>query len=88
MSETVEIFQALKVISSQRRAANLKQGLKLLRESGIPFEEKNNGVHVIVHSQPAIDYWPSTGLWIVRGSQKRSRGILNLIAYVKRKTEP
>lgn len=30
-----------------------------------------------------VDFWPGTGLWIVRGEQQRWRGVRKLLAFVE-----
>jgi len=49
---------------------------------GINIEIKNNGIHIIVDNK--IDFWPTTGKYIVRKNQKKGRGVFNMIKELKR----
>lgn len=47
---------------------------------GIPFVAKNGGAHLIVSAAGlVVDFWPETGLWAVRGTNERRRGVRHLI---------
>lgn len=92
MSDT-EMWTALKHESQERRHRNKASSTRLLRERGIPFESKNNGVHLIIRRETRVfDFWPSTGKWVERNnhlapgtlsthrpSLKQGRGIFNLL---------
>lgn len=66
-----------------KRAKNRDDSLRILREARAVFEVKNGGAHVIVTAaDQMIDFWPGTGLWIVRGKEKRRRGVASLLAFV------
>lgn len=68
-----------------KTARNRASSTRLLAESGVQFEAKNGGAHLVVkHHQSYIDFWPGTGLWIVRGSTKRNRGVLRLLRFLGR----
>ena len=85
MSEELrEEYKAYNKVKKAKKASNLEQSTELLKLAGIDFESKNNGVHLIVTDFKGnlIDFWPSTGKWIVRKG-KTSRGIQNLIRYIK-----
>ena len=77
MSETSELYEAMRAESQWRRHNNLQSSTEILKSKQIPFETKNNGVHLIVADR--YDFWPSTGLYIDRENQKRGRGVFNLI---------
>lgn len=80
MSETSEIFPCIKRESQERRASNREKSTKILSDSGISFDSKNDGAHLIVYGCSAVaDFWPGTGKFTIRGSQKYGRGIFNLL---------
>ncbi len=64
--------------SKQRRAANRENSAQLLREHGVPFVSKNSGAHLVIDGGWA-DFWPGTGLWIIRITKQRERGVFPLI---------
>ena len=66
----------MKARSKAKRLANVVYAHERLTEEKIEFEVKNCGQHLIVKATNAriVDYWPSTGKWIVRTGQK-GRGI-------------
>ena len=69
-----------------KRANNKIVSTQMLENSGIKYESKNNGVHLIVESANGkIDFWPSTGKWICRTGDK-GRGVTNLIKKIVRMT--
>lgn len=87
MSELSEDFVFLREESMRKRAANRENSARILREKGIPFEEKSAGVHLILKArdgEPFADFWPGTGLWIIRATQRRGRGVFKLAALVTR----
>lgn len=66
--------------SRQKRESNRESSAKMLTAAGIAFETKNDGAHLIVTaSGRTVDFWPSTGLWIMRGTNERRRGVRHLI---------
>lgn len=71
-----------------KKRRNLEYSTEILRSLEIQFESKNGGVHLIVkHNGFIIDYWPSTGKFKDRKSEKYQRGIKNLVNYLKGKTK-
>lgn len=69
-----------------KKSQNQKNAFRLLDENKIPYEIKNGGIHLVVDGR--IDYYPTTGKYIVRGSKERpakyGRGIFRLLEEVKR----
>lgn len=52
----------------------------MLLKAGIRFETKNLGAHLIVRALGlTVDFWPGTGLWIVRDTKRQGRGVQRLI---------
>lgn len=78
-----ELFKIMRERSQEKRRSNKDKSSDLLKNSGINFERKNYGNHLIILSTPKIDFYPSTGLWIVRGVNKKRRGVLSLLKYIK-----
>jgi hypothetical protein len=71
--------------SKQKRAQNREMSAKILTHVGISYESKNQGAHLILSAgDKVINFWPGTGLWVIRGSKKQHRGIRHLIAHVKK----
>ena len=86
MSEEIYIhFSEQRKARSEKRKANKEYGLEFLKRKNIPFVELNNGVHVrLVFDDETIDFYPSTGLYILKDGT-RGRGIFNLWKLVKDK---
>lgn len=80
MGDMGDIFNAMKEESKQRRANNRESSADILTKSGIEFESKNLGAHLIVGQ---FDFWPGTGLFINRKTGKRGRGVRNLIKLLR-----
>ena len=74
--------------SRKKRAKNRVSSEAMLRAAGIAYEWRANGGHLIIEvgGRLGIDFWPGTGLWIVRGHTERNRGVESLIKYVKQAT--
>lgn len=73
----------LKERSMEKREKNRKSSATILRESNIKFEEKNNGAHLVVtHKDKVVDFWPGTGLWHVRKSNVKRRGVFPMIRFL------
>ncbi len=84
MSEMSEVFGSIRAESQQKRADNREASASLLTRAGAVFESKNAGAHLVVLSGPnVVDFWPGTGLWIVRGAQAKLRGVRKLIAFIE-----
>lgn len=77
MSELGETFKAMREHGKAKRQSNSEFSIEALKRHGVEFEMLNpHGPHLRVGE---IDFWPSTGLFINRRTQKRSRGIHNLL---------
>lgn len=73
----------LKEQSRKKRASNQENSTAILRATGVKFEQKNNGVHLIVkHNDKVVDFWPSTGRFICRSRKKDDFGVFNLLKYL------
>jgi hypothetical protein len=85
MGDSEEFFSAYRKLRKEARARNREASPHMMRAAGLDFTSHNGGSHVVVAKGPhgPIDFWPGTGLWIVRSNKRRERGVLKLIAYVK-----
>nr|DAR80752.1 MAG TPA: hypothetical protein [Caudoviricetes sp.] len=72
----------MRELSQAKRSHNREQSAALLENSGIEFERKNDGAHLIILSNPKIDFYPGTGLWRVRGENKSHRGVRHLLKHL------
>ncbi len=83
MSESSEIgedFAALKKDRQAKKLRNKQDSTDILLTNGLEFDSHNNGVHLVVkHNGNFVDYWPSTGKFIFRGTKVTGRGIFNLL---------
>ncbi len=89
MRESFEYFGAQRKERQEKRSSNREQSAKLLTDAGVRFESKNDGAHLVVTvGHEAVDFWPGTGLWIVRGLPARHRGVMKLLAYIRKGGTP
>lgn len=79
-----ELFKEMRERSKEKRSSNREKSADLLKNSGINFERKNCGAHLIILSTPKIDFYPGTGLWKVRGENKNHRGVGALLKYLRK----
>lgn len=85
MSDMSEDFNALKKMKQEKRAGNRDNSAAILSRSGVVFESKNLGAHLIVQAGvTVVDFWPGTGLWIPRSHHKQGRGVRKLVEFVER----
>jgi hypothetical protein len=78
------MWRAVKLARQEKRTNNRKSSAVLLKDAGIEFETKNINAHLIVKSNDKfIDFWPGTGLWMVRGDVARRYGVFNLIKFAR-----
>lgn len=84
-SEIAVMWREIKAERQEKRAANTQRGAEALKEAGIQFVTKNYGSHLIVKpsSGAVVNFWPGTGLWMLRGSTQRHRGVGSLVAFCK-----
>ena len=81
-----EMWDVVRKRGQEKRARNRGDSALMLTESGIPFAVHNAGAHLIVAGR--IDFWPGTGLWMERKSNKRHYGVRGLIKHVKAALAP
>lgn len=84
MGDMGEFFNDMRKAKKEKRASNTEQSTELLKKHKIGFQSKNGGAHLVVTAgNYDVDFWPSTGLWIIRGEKKRHGGVRNLIDFFK-----
>ncbi len=89
MSEIGEYFSALRQASQEKRASNRAYSTAQLTEAGATFTTRNGGAHLVVTAgKSTIDYWPGTGLWMLRGNPKKRRGLAQLLGFIKSTKPP
>ena len=70
--------------SKKKRASNREQARMTLLKSGIRYDYKNNGAHLVVYGPNGIiDFWPGTGKYISRDKHHKGRGIRHVLALCK-----
>lgn len=79
MSDVGELYRAWGEDKKRKKESNQEYSTNLLIQKGVEFESKNWGNHLVVTGKNCvIDFWPSTGKFIVRGV-KHGRGVRNLL---------
>jgi len=80
MGDMGDDWRELKAERRRKRADNRDASARNLTDAGIPFETRNSGAHLIVsHAGMVVDFWPATGLWVVRGTNERRYGVHRLV---------
>jgi hypothetical protein len=80
MGDMTEGFRAMSKAAKEKRRTNTAASTNLLAQNDVVYESKNGGAHLIVQgNHHVIDFWPSTGLWIIRGEKTKHRGVYNLL---------
>ncbi len=79
MSEIGEIFAALKEEGRIKKQNNLKNSIDILKEQGVLFKRLSE-THYRIGD---FDFWPSTGKFLNRKTNKYSRGVFNLLKQLK-----
>ena len=90
MSEIGDAFDFLKEVQRTKKVDNKIKSTKILQDKNIPFDSKNNGIHLVLKPDgktPLVDFWPSTGKYIFRNTRKKGRGIFNLLKELQRNVE-
>lgn len=84
-NEITKYYKDIREVKQQKKRNNLAYSTYTLKEAGIPFESHNDGVHLVINNHrhsTIIDFWPSTGLWIMRNNGRRNRGIKKLLEFL------
>lgn len=75
-----DFWRDVRAARQQKRAENRVDSAAMLLAAGLKFETKNLGAHLIVRALGlTVDFWPGTGLWIVRNPKREGRGVQRLI---------
>lgn len=75
-----DYWRDVRAARQQKRAENRTDSASMLLAAGLKFETKNLGAHLIVRALGlTVDFWPGTGLWIVRNPRREGRGVQRLI---------
>jgi hypothetical protein len=70
--------------SKKKRASNRENARRMLLKSGLTFQTKNNGAHLVVHGAAGIiDFWPGTGKYISRDGIHKGRGLRHVLKLCK-----
>lgn len=73
MSDLADDFRALKEHrrkEKEKRHSDSSEAREQIRREALDVEEKNNGLHWIVRTEKeTIDFWPTSGRWMVRGNK-------------------
>lgn len=88
-SDIAEAFRELKKSRTLKKVANLEFSTKLLIDKDIEFEAKNGGTHLMIKHGGVIvaDFWPSTGKYKFRDSNRYKRGVKNLIKDISKHSQ-
>jgi len=87
--EIGEIYKAIREESQKKREENRQNAPEILMQNEISFMTKNNGAHIVIFSlsnpeRAQYDFWPGTGKYTNRQTQRSGRGIFNLIKELKK----
>ena len=84
MGDMAEGWAEWREVKQNKKRSNLAASTGMLTNAGISFQSNNGGIHlVLLKNEQFIDFWPSTGLWWIRGTSNKRRGIQKLINYLK-----
>lgn len=82
-----DVWKKINEDRQNKRWENYKSNISKLEAAQVKFIEKDNGHFIILgdDGEPTHDFWGTTGLIIERETKRRSRGIRNLLRFVKNK---
>lgn len=84
MGDVGDDYRAWCDMKRKKKIRNKSHSTQLLISKGIKFDVKNNGLHLVVYDDKEIyDFYPSTGKYSARNSNKHGRGVRNLINRIK-----
>jgi hypothetical protein len=82
-NEVSEMWRERREYQQKKKRSNLAHSTAQLTSAGLPYVSHNMGVHlVLMKGDQPIDFWPSTGLWWIRGTTNKRRGIQKLILFM------
>ena len=79
-----ELWARFKLSRQNKREDNVESSTQLLVDNNIAFTSYNFGIHLAIKRVTCIvDFWPSTGKWIVRGQKGFKRGVHKLLKFLE-----
>lgn len=81
MGDMIKDYKEINKVKKKEKVARKEHSMELLKKHSIPFQVFNNGIHVRV-LDPIIEFYPTTGKWIVRSDGKVGFGIDPLLQYL------
>ena len=82
MSEVSEIYEAMREEGRKKKLKNKEFSTLLLDRLKIDYTSHNNGIHLkVFNDDETIDFYPSTGTFIISGQPKR-RGVMKMLKYM------
>lgn len=75
MSELGDMYNEMRADGKLRRENNHKGSIKMLDDNHVKYEQLDP-YHYRVGE---FDFWPSTGVYIHRPTQRKARGVFNLL---------
>ena len=82
MSDLIEEYEAMREYSRKKKLANKEFSTLLLDKLGIDYTSHNNGIHLkVMNNTETIDFYPSTGTFLISGKQKQ-RGVVKMLKYM------
>lgn len=90
MDSMGDVYRLWNKRKKEKKESNRAQSTKLLEDLNIEFDSYNYGVHLVVYGDEGdvVDFWPSTGKWIVRKMNKKGRGVFNMLKWLRRRDSP
>lgn len=84
-----EYWRDVREFRRDKKRSNAVSSAERLREAGVAFEQLNHGSHFVVrHNGLVVDFWPTTGVFIVRdldpAARRRGRGVFNLLDLLRK----
>lgn len=84
MSEMGELFDEWREAKREKKLDNRASSTEILRQRGIAFTSNSGGIHLVVTgNNKTIDFWPSTGKYIMRNGSA-GRGVFNMIRLINK----
>lgn len=77
MGDQSEIFRMMDEHARTQRARRRDEAPKILAQHDVGFTAYNSGAHLRVRG--TVDLWPGSGIWIIRDTSERGRGIFALL---------
>jgi hypothetical protein len=83
MGDMGDYFRDVDAAMRADKELRLEETMEILSHSGLPFENHDCGRHLIFrYGKHVIDFWPTTGRWFDRKTNRRGRWIERLLTYM------